>query len=112
MQAKTKRWLRRFEVESRQCRASGYVLQGSLVRRYLQRGRASSKKTYGPYYLWTRKIDGRTVTKALSAEQAKLIGDALRNNRRLESNLAELRRLSEQIIFAISCGVPKRKRDQ
>lgn len=111
MQVKIKRWANRFEVECRQCHPAGYVLQGSLVRRYLRWSNAGAKKTYGPYYLWTRKIGGRTVTKALSAQQAKLIGEALQNNRTLESQLAELRNLSEHIIFAISCGVPKRKRD-
>ncbi|MBZ5538173.1 MAG: hypothetical protein LAO31_19645 [Acidobacteriia bacterium] len=49
----------------------GYVLQASVIKRYLHRTARGVSKAYGPYYLWTRKIDNKTVTQALSAEQAQ-----------------------------------------
>jgi len=88
----------------------GYILQGSVVRRKLQRRVGTVLKTYGPYYLWTRKINGKTITVALTDEQARIIRQAINRNRELEQRLDQLRSLSEQIIIAISPCVAKRKR--
>jgi hypothetical protein len=88
----------------------GYILQGSVVRRKLQRRVGTVLKTYGPYYLWTRKIKGKTVTVALTDEQARIIRQAINRNRELEQRLDRLRSLSEQIIIAISPCVARRKR--
>lgn len=112
MQAKSKVWKSRFEAERKQCRPEGYMLQGSVMRRYLHGGVGRNKKTYGPYCLWTRKIDGKTVTKALSKEQFRWVTVALQNNRRIEKRLTNLRTLSERMLLAITYGVPARNRDK
>jgi hypothetical protein len=88
----------------------GYILQGSVVRRKLQRRVGTVWKTYGPYYLWTRKIEGKTATVALTGEQAQIIRQAINRNREIEHRLDRLRSLSEQIIIAVSPCVAKRKR--
>lgn len=88
----------------------GYILQGSIVRRKLKRRIGSVLKSYGPYHMWTRKINGKTVTVALTDEQAQAIRQAINRNRQLEQRLDRLRSLSEQIIIAISPCVAKRKR--
>jgi DNA-binding transcriptional regulator of glucitol operon len=88
----------------------GYILQGSVVRRKLQRRVGTVLKTYGPYYLWTRKIKGKTVTVALTDEQARIIRQAINRNRELEQRLDRLRSLSEQIIIAVGPCVVRRKR--
>ena len=80
------------------------------IRRKLQRRVGTVLKTYGPYYLWTRKINGKTITVALTDEQARIIRQAINRNRELEQRLDQLRSLSEQIIIAISPCVAKRKR--
>jgi hypothetical protein len=90
----------------------GYILQGSVMRRNLQRCVGGVMKMYGPYYLWTRKVNNKTVTLALTAEQAQLIREAIRRNRQLEQRLHRLRSLSEQIIRAISPCVARRNRDR
>lgn len=109
MQVKAKS---RFESERKQCRPEGYVLRGSVMRRYLRMGIGQNKKTYGPYYLWTRKIDDKTITKALSKQQFRWVTVALRNNRRIEKRLTNLRTLSERMLLAITYGVPARNRDK
>lgn len=88
----------------------GYILQGSVVRRKLNRRVGSVLKSYGPYYLWTRKINSKTVTVALTNEQAQIIQEAIRRNRQLEQRLDRLRLLSEQIIVALGPCVARRKR--
>ena len=102
--------VRRFNKQMDELPPHGYVLQGSVVKRYLQRPVRGIAKAYGPYYLWTRKINNKTVTCALTAGQAKIIQVAIRNNRLFEQRVAKLRAVSEQIIFTITPCVAKRKR--
>ena len=102
--------IRRFNQQMDDLLPEGYVLQGSVMKRYLQRSARGASRAYGPYYLWTRKINNRTVTHALTADQAQIIQEAIRRNRLLEQRLAMLRTRSEQIILAITPCVGKRKR--
>lgn len=102
--------IRSFNRQVSNVQPEGYILQGSVVQRNLQRRVGDELKTYGPYYLWTRKINNKTVTQALTAEQARIIREAIQRNRKLEQRLARLRSLSEQIIQAVSPGVVRRNR--
>ena len=102
--------IRSFNQQVGKVAPDGYILQGSVVRRNLRRRVRGVSKTYGPYYLWTRKVNNKTVTLALTAEQAQIIRDAIRRNRQLERRLVDVRSLSEQIIQAITPCVAKRKR--
>jgi hypothetical protein len=102
--------IRSFNRKVTEVQPEGYILQGSVVRRNLWRNVGGVPKIYGPYYLWTRKINNKTVTQALTAEQAQIIREAIRRNRQLEQRLDRLRALSEQIIRAISPSVVKRNR--
>jgi hypothetical protein len=104
--------IRAFNRRVDEVHPEGYILQGSVVRRKLNRHVGGVLKTYGPYYLWTRKINSKTVTVALTDEQAQIIQEAIRRNRQLEQRLDRLRLLSEQIIVAISPCVAKRKRSR
>ncbi|MCA1679985.1 MAG: hypothetical protein LC777_14100 [Actinobacteria bacterium] len=78
----------------------GFCLPGTLTER---RTRCSSAGCHcrgepavlhGPYYSWTRKIGGKTVTQTLSAEQAQRYGPWFENARRLRALAAELEALS------------------
>ncbi len=108
--AKINTLIRRFNEELEQLRPEGYLLQGTVVRRRLRRQVRGGQKDYGPYYLWTRKVDNRTVTRSLTADQAEFIADAIRKNQLLQRRLARLRDLSEKIIFAVTPCVARRKR--
>lgn len=94
----------------RQLAASEWICQGSAIKRSYQRPAVKGLKTYGPYYSWTRKVDNKTQTVALSLAQYRVVQSAISNHRRVESILDQLRHLSEQIIFATTLGVPRRKR--
>jgi hypothetical protein len=102
--------IRSFNRQADEAQPEGYILQGSVVQRNLQRRVGDALKTYGPYYLWTRKINNKTVTQALTADQAQIIREAIRRNRQLEHRLDRLRVLSEQIIRAVSPCVARRNR--
>jgi hypothetical protein len=101
-----------FNRQMEQVRPEGYILQGSVVRRSLHRPAGEGMKTYGPYYLWTRKINNKTVTRALTADKARIIREAIQRNRQLQQQLDKLRSLSEQIIDAVSPCVARRNRAQ
>jgi hypothetical protein len=58
---------------------------------------ADPPRPHGPYHRWTRKIDGKTVTRRLSAEQARLYGPWFEEAQRLRALLSELEALSLRI---------------
>jgi hypothetical protein len=60
-------------------------------------------------YTWTRKVKAKTVTVALSPEQAKAFRQAIAANRRIEKALARLRELSQNTLLAHIPGVPRRR---
>jgi hypothetical protein len=90
----------------------GLILQGTIVERYIERPCTKTGKVSrtGPYYQWTRKKDGRSVTVNLSRDQYNLFQAAINENRKLESMLTEMRELSEIILNITTEGVPKRAR--
>lgn len=91
---------------------SGLVLQGTITERTIVRPAGKNfdhPKTYGPYYQWTFKKAGKTVTVNLTAQQAKLYQKAIDNNSKLERTLKQMRELSEEVLQAQTEGVKKRK---
>jgi hypothetical protein len=101
---------RDYQRLSRQLSAIKWICQGSIMKRSYQRPTGKDLKTYGPYYSWTRKVNNKTVTVALSLAQYRTMQSALANYRRMEAVLDQMRRLSEQAIFATTRGVAKRNR--
>jgi len=90
----------------------GFVLQGTItVRTFVRDDPAApgKQKTYGPYYQWTFKRKGKTVTVNLTASQAKTYQRAIDNHRKMEKTLEQMRTLSLEILEARTHGVKKRK---
>ena len=91
---------------------AGPIVQGTITERTIATQDPRDKartKTIGPYYQWTFKRDGKTVTVNLSASQAKTFQRAIDNNRKLEAIIKEMRTLSRTILEATTQGVKKRK---
>ena len=89
----------------------GVIAQGTITSRSILRPDPEDrrkKKSYGPYYQWTCKKLGRTVTVNLTASQAKEFKKAIATHRKLERLLSELRRVSLQILEQSGPGVVKR----
>ena len=90
----------------------GLILQGTITERTIVRPAPSTrrkKKTYGPYYQWTWKRQGRTVTVNLTPSQAKAYQEAIDNHRQLEKMVREMRRLSLRVLEATTPSVKKRR---
>lgn len=90
----------------------GPILQGTITERTIVRPdpkQQGQERIYGPYYQWTWKRDGKTVTINLSASQAKVYQKAINNHRKLEEIIQEMRRLSLAILEETTEGVTRRK---
>jgi hypothetical protein len=92
--------LRRLEERHRAALAAvatiGLVLRGSIARRLTHCGNpgcrchADPPLLHGPYYIWTRKVAGTTVTAQLKPEDAALCKNWSRNMRLLDRTVRQL----------------------
>jgi hypothetical protein len=104
---------RRYQRLAARLASPGLLLQGTIseVRpRRVVSPRTGQTKTYGPYYQWTWKEAGKTVTVNLAASQRRVFARAIANQRRVEQTLAAMRELSRQILELSTEGVVRRKR--
>lgn len=81
-----------------------YISVGTLSTTYKQCGKANCRcskgKEYwhGPYYIWTRKENGKTITKCLTKEQAKHCKKALKNMKTLNQYIRKWKNESVKYI--------------
>ena len=60
------------------------------------RCQADPPQLQGPYWQWTRAVRGKTVTRRLSEDQARLYREWIANRRRLLAIVAEMEEVSRQ----------------
>jgi len=83
-----------------QLASSGFALPGTFLERWICckkpgcRCCADPPQLHGPYYQWTRKVDGKTVTRLLSEEQMERYREWFDNAKRDRALLGELEALS------------------
>ena len=96
------KWRRQYEekrVELAVVLESGALLQGSAVEQRYERKTKGGIKECGPYHLWTRKVQGKTVTVSLTEEQYAQVGQAINTRRAVDKLLKEMQRLSQQLLL-------------
>ena len=85
----------RFEALKRAVSTIGPLRRGSVVRRFMPCGKracrchATPPQLHGPYYQWTRKLRGKTVTVRLTEQQAERMGAWIENGRQLDKIVSE-----------------------
>lgn len=83
-----------------QIAALGLVRPGSLVKRFMPCGNpgcacmGAPPRLHGPYWQWSRKAKGRTVTLRLSEAQARRCAEWIRNHRQLKKLVRRMEALS------------------
>ena len=92
-----------------QLRQTSWLCHGTLVARPLRRRVAGRPIKKGPYYLWTCKVQGRTVCVALSKAQYQILAEAIANRRRLQRSLEQMHAFTLKTILKKVPGVRKRK---
>jgi hypothetical protein len=90
---------RRAEIAA-EIAALGFALPGSLVERRGRCGKSYCRchrdpsQLHGPYLSWTRKVNNKTVTRSVPAEEADRYREWMGNARRLRQLVAELEALA------------------
>lgn len=70
-----------------------YIVTGTIMKKYGPCGKegchcAQAKKNWhGPYYIWTRKENGKTITKSLTAVQERFCRKAISNMQKLKTQI-------------------------
>jgi len=78
----------------------GYIAAGSITRRHTRCGTPSCRchadppQMHGPYWQWTAKIDGKTVTRRLSQSEAELYQEWIANDRQLRAIITQMRQVA------------------
>lgn len=81
-----------------------FALPGSITERRMRCGQRRCRckddppQLHGPYLQWTRKVNGKTVTKMLTPEQLTRYQTWLNNARRLRELTTELETLTIQAV--------------
>jgi len=100
---------RRFERLAARLGKTAWVLVGTIRPRWIPARRGAPNKLLGPYYQWTFKERGKTVTVNLSASQVQAFRRAIHEQRKVEKLLAQMRLLSRPFLEATTRGVKRRK---
>jgi hypothetical protein len=81
----------------------GWVALGTV----LERNRPGQG---GPRYQWSRRVEGKTITVALSAEQFTWLKAAIANQRKTWNILEQMHRYSLQYMWKNLSGTARRKK--
>ena len=85
-----------------------FILSGTILKKYKQCGKINcrcfknKKHWHGPYYIWTRKENGKTITKTLTKNQAQSCLKAFKNMKKLNQSLKAWKQISSKNIDRIS----------
>ena len=99
----------RFETLKRMVSDVGPLRRGSVVRRFMPCGKQGCRcqgtppQLHGPYYQWTRKLRGKTVTVRLTEHEAQRIREWIANGRQLNKIVTEMEKLSLRMTDRLLC---------
>jgi hypothetical protein len=78
----------------------GFIRAGSITRVHNRCGKpncrchADPPQLHGPYWQWTAKINGKTVTRRLNETQARLYQQWIANDRQLRALVNQMRQVA------------------
>jgi len=104
-EAKLALFRQQYEETKAQLQALGYVVPGTVQKRYYSCGKPNCSCMtggilHGPYYQWTRKLSGKTMNLNLDAEAAKMVQEWILNNRKLRKLCRRLENTSLAVLQA------------
>lgn len=91
---------RRYRELAAQLAEIGLISSGSVTHRYTQCATPGCKchdnppQRHGPYYQWTAKVGGKTVTRRLSTQEAQLYQEWIANDRQMRHLIAQMRQVA------------------
>jgi hypothetical protein len=81
----------------------GFICNGSIMSLYRKCGKPNCgcseniELKHGPYYIWTRKEKGKTITRSLSEERFQHCQQCIQNYKKMERIIEEMKEISIQI---------------
>lgn len=100
--AELARLRRAYRALQDQIRDLGFVIPGSVIERHTVCGTQGCRchddpaSRHGPYFQYTRKVNGKTLTRRLNADQADRYREWIANRRRLDELTDQMDQLSRQ----------------
>ena len=104
---------RRYRDLATQLAEVGYIASGSVAQRYNRCGKSNCAcqvepaRRHGPYWIWTAKVDGKTVNRRLSEDEARLYQEWIGNDRHIRELLTQMRAVAAkatQLLLAQESG--------
>lgn len=98
---------KRIEEIKRKISGVDLVCAGTLQERMKTCGRSycrcseDPEAMHGPYYEWTRYVDGRLVSKTLAPEQARVLKKAIADYREIQDLLNAWLQISAETVLAM-----------
>ena len=89
-----------FNQLKRRLARTNFICTGSLMSLYRRCGKPycacqkDEKSLHGPYMVWTRKVQAKTVTRTLHAKQADLCKRSIQSMREVEAIIERMKELS------------------
>jgi hypothetical protein len=96
--------LQRYNELGKQLAHIGFICNGTVMSVYRKCGKPncgckeSEHMQHGPYHIWTRKERGKTVTRSLSEKQARQCSLYIKNFKKMESIIEEMKKLTIQMV--------------
>jgi hypothetical protein len=90
----------RYQELAAQLAEIGFITSGSIVVRYTRcasvgcRCHAEPPQRHGPYYQWSAKVAGKTVTRRLTEREAALYQEWIDNDRQLRGLIDQMREIA------------------
>jgi hypothetical protein len=100
MTSRLERYENHYRELLEQLRGLGFVSPGSVVLRETSCNKPGCKCTadpprrHGPYYQWTKKVKGKTVSRQLTPAEAELFQEWITNRRQLQRVIGQMERVS------------------
>jgi hypothetical protein len=91
---------KRYRELAAQLATIGLIHSGSVTRRYTRcatpgcKCHADPPQPHGPYYQWTTKNNGKTVTRRLNETEAQLYQEWIANDRQLRQLIQQMRQVA------------------
>jgi hypothetical protein len=82
----------------------GFLWPGTVQRQMLTCGKSQCschkdpKARHGPYYYWTSKKKGKTVSRKLSPEEAEILEAWINNRRKVDDTIRRMMKVSEHVL--------------
>jgi hypothetical protein len=93
-------YLRQFEAYRNELNQIGFILTGSITKRFMRcstvgcKCQTDPKALHGPYYEWTRKVRGKTVSVRLKQKGAEQLMEWIENKRRFYEIISKMEKIT------------------